>query len=289
MTANELHAKFSDLVKTERKITQEVLYCIQQIDGSKAFAELGYSSLFDYLVRGQKYSEGSAQRRISAARLLKEIPAIESKVQEGTINLTQLVKLSVAVKQELKTTGKKLSAAEKESLVNRLEGKNSHETDTLLGRELNYSSLPPEKIVSRQDDYFLTLKMTPLQLEKLHRAQSILSHSCHDGNMADLIENLCDKVIQQKDGKTATAATAVVVTVKPGRAYLAEGTRRFLFQRAHHCCEYVSASNGIRCISKYQLQIDHIVPIAKGGANDPSNLRVLCRTHNLAEARRWGL
>jgi 5-methylcytosine-specific restriction endonuclease McrA len=32
------------------------------------------------------------------------------------------------------------------------------------------------------------------------------------------------------------------------------------------------------------LQIDHIVPFAKGGKTEASNLRTLCRAHNLLMA-----
>jgi hypothetical protein len=129
MTPQQLHTRFTQLVKTERKITHEVLLCIQQFDSTRAYAELGYSSLFEYLVAGQKYSEGSAQRRISAARLLKEVPEIQKKIQEGTLNLTQLAKLSIAVKQEQKKTGQKVSTAEKKDILAQLENKNSLETE----------------------------------------------------------------------------------------------------------------------------------------------------------------
>jgi 5-methylcytosine-specific restriction endonuclease McrA len=44
-----------------------------------------------------------------------------------------------------------------------------------------------------------------------------------------------------------------------------------------------------KCQSTYQLQVDHRVPIARGGSNEESNLRVLCRTHNLLAAKQWGL
>jgi hypothetical protein len=45
-------------------------------------------------------------------------------------------------------------------------------------------------------------------------------------------------------------------------------------------------SDGKRCGSKWNLQIDHIVPFALGGDNSPGNLRLLCGKHNRLEAER---
>jgi hypothetical protein len=318
MTPQHLHTHFTQLVKTERKITHEVLLCIQQLDSTKAYAELGYSSLFDYLVAGQKYSEGSAQRRISAARLLKEVPEIQEKIQEGTLNLTQLAKMSIAVKQEQKKTGQQVSTTEKKDILTQLENKNSLETEQLLSKELQYAPQPQEKLVAKNDDYYLTIKLNQIQLEKLKKAQAILSHSYPEGNYSDIIEALCEKVIQKKeapaktsrkDSKTPTTApttkaSAVAVPsptkttvaseaprkIKTSlRAFIPTATQKYISHKARHCCEYVSPETGRRCGTRYQLQIDHRIPLAKGGGNNPENLRLLCRTHNLAEARRWRL
>lgn len=44
-------------------------------------------------------------------------------------------------------------------------------------------------------------------------------------------------------------------------------------------CTWVGPS-GRRCGATYHLEIDPIVPFARGGGHEPSNLRVLCRAHN---------
>ncbi len=37
---------------------------------------------------------------------------------------------------------------------------------------------------------------------------------------------------------------------------------------------------GKKCSSRFQLEIDHILPISRGGTNDIDNLQLLCRAHN---------
>ena len=49
-------------------------------------------------------------------------------------------------------------------------------------------------------------------------------------------------------------------------------------------CSFVSRA-GERCSCKVDLEIDHIVPVGRGGSSAESNLRTLCRAHNLGSAR----
>ncbi|MEJ2721446.1 MAG: HNH endonuclease signature motif containing protein [bacterium] len=62
-------------------------------------------------------------------------------------------------------------------------------------------------------------------------------------------------------------------------------TRDAVFVRDRNRCTHIG-TNGKRCKSTYRLQVDHIVPFAKGGTNSPSNLRLLCAKHNNHEAKR---
>jgi len=58
-----------------------------------------------------------------------------------------------------------------------------------------------------------------------------------------------------------------------------------IFARDGGRCTFVG-SDGVRCNSKRNLQIDHIVPYSKGGDNSAANLRLLCARHNRFEAER---
>jgi hypothetical protein len=62
-------------------------------------------------------------------------------------------------------------------------------------------------------------------------------------------------------------------------------TRDAVFARDKGRCTYVG-SNGERCAATHHLQIDHVIPYARGGANAPGNLRLLCERHNKKEAER---
>jgi hypothetical protein len=58
-----------------------------------------------------------------------------------------------------------------------------------------------------------------------------------------------------------------------------------VFERDKGRCTFI-AKTGERCNATHGLQIDHIVPYARGGKSTPENLRLLCAKHNRLEAER---
>lgn len=51
--------------------------------------------------------------------------------------------------------------------------------------------------------------------------------------------------------------------------------RDYVFQRDNYRCQGCG-----RCQTEMPLEVDHIIPLAKGGSNDLSNLQTLCRGCN---------
>jgi 5-methylcytosine-specific restriction endonuclease McrA len=58
-----------------------------------------------------------------------------------------------------------------------------------------------------------------------------------------------------------------------------------LLQRAGYQCAYVGPA-GQRCGQRKGLEVEHIRPRAKGGANERENLTILCKAHNLYQAEK---
>ncbi len=71
---------------------------------------------------------------------------------------------------------------------------------------------------------------------------------------------------------------------RPSRRIPAAGERRRV-RPGQGRCTYVG-SNGERCAATHHLQIDHVIPYARGGTNALGNLRLLCERHNKKEAER---
>jgi len=82
------------------------------------------------------------------------------------------------------------------------------------------------------------------------------------------------------------ARSAVAVSARAGNVrQIPAPVRDAVFVRDGGRCTYVSRT-GRTCGSRDGVQIDHVVPVARGGSAAPDNLRLLCGFHNRLEAER---
>lgn len=96
-------------------------------------------------------------------------------------------------------------------------------------------------------------------------------------------------------GQVGIAAYGTSKVKKDGKKRRAERSRHIpqeirdeVFVRAGGRCAFIG-DDGKRCDSTWNLEIDHIIPFAKGGGNTPDNLRLLCAKHNkLAAEQEFG-
>jgi len=316
-----LDEKLKALVKTERKITHEILLLIQTLDLTKSYRELGYASLFEYLTKEVGYSEGSAQRRISSARLLKEIPQIEEDLKTGELNLTQVCLAQMAFRQEEKKTTQKLNSKAKELVLSKLRNKSSYETKKILKEECPSFEIPQSKpIPGSQQKVHITLELSEKEYEEIKFLLAKLSHKVPDQKIESALlywarqlkkkEQNKENTQIKKDAEIKESTPRSSVTADPTelrasqasanqkslplrrwkqkRKAISVSVRKGLFQKAQNQCEFTSAE-GKRCQSRHFLEIDHQLPIALGGGNEAENLRVLCRSHNQLSAKKWGV
>jgi hypothetical protein len=96
----ELLTQTQALVHQERRLGVEILWHLREIESRRLYAERGYSSLHTYCVQELKYSDGAAHRRISAMRLLKDLPEVEEKIQSGALSLSTAATLQDFLRAE---------------------------------------------------------------------------------------------------------------------------------------------------------------------------------------------
>src|SRR4051812_13299129 len=102
MTDKTFLDNFSYLVKSERKITADLIEYVKEMDRRRLYLEMGFTSLFQFMTEHLGYTPGSAQRRIDSARMLRDVPELREKLASGELNLMQVSTLARAVREKEK-------------------------------------------------------------------------------------------------------------------------------------------------------------------------------------------
>jgi hypothetical protein len=120
--------------------------------------------------------------------------------------------------------------------------------------------------------------------DKLERAQDLLRHANADGDLAVVVERavdlLLEKLEKQRLGKTSHPREP---REEGELTSVSRKARRAVFERDGERCTFTNA-DGHRCPATTWLELDHIEARARGGTNEPGNLRVRCRAHNRLHA-----
>ncbi len=278
MNAHQIDTQMAIEVKSERKVTNKILRIIILAEDQKAHLELGFSSLFDWLTRGHGYSEGAANRRIQAARLLRSAPQISEKLESGKTNLTNIARAQSVIRAQEKISGN-LSQETKAEIVESIEGKSSFEAEqVLLGMFPDVASTvnADRKTIVDDQTVRLSQNFTNEEDKLFERVKELLSHTLPNATTSEVMVYLAKEFIKRNDPlEKKPTAVAAKRCVKVSRS-----VRRVTIQKAHGRCEYKDPVTGRVCGSKVRVEADHIQPRAHGGGNDSANLRCLCRAHN---------
>jgi len=121
---------------------------------------------------------------------------------------------------------------------------------------------------------------------QLEASRELLAHAVPSGDLAEVLERaialqhaqLRKRRCAATDRARADAGAADASgDADPRRVPAA--VRREVWKRDQGRCAFVGA-DGHRCAERSRLELDHVVPVARGGRSTADNLRLLCRAHN---------
>lgn len=287
LSKTELLTTAKEAVSKEREATLFLIEVLREVNQRMLYAELGYSSLWEFATQYLGLSDGAAQRRISAMRLSQDVAPVKQALEEGKLKLSTAAQMQSFFQQE-KKNGKTYSQEEKISLLNEVQNLSTRECEKKLFA-ISPESIPQEKIrVVSESKTELRVVLDQQTLDKLQKLKDLKFPEASFAELIDYLADLGIQTIEKQKGITPTRKTpapAVAKTPVPGkRASISKEDYRKLNQRSQGQCEYI-ASDGKRCSSRHRLQVDHRVPLALGGVSEFSNYRLLCRNHNRQQAR----
>jgi len=306
MTVIEINTHLLGLVRNERKLTLEIISCISLFERCGGYLKLGYSSMHQYLTRALGYSDDQAYRRLKAARLLHQVPAVAEKLKEGSLNLTQISEAQKSFELAQKETGSAIKIEKKLDVLDSIANTSNFQTKAILSEELNLKPNEGERAKPQSNKTVrLEITLTQEQFEKLNEIKSLLSHKIPSQNTAEVLNSLFEQFLMKHKlkSKQALAPTSeenslkvsyeinektlsskkknipVSNLVEKKSSYIPVPIQRLIYQRAQGCCEYRD-QHEVRCNSRYRLELDHIVPVALKGSSEAENLRLVCSIHN---------
>ncbi len=249
-----IHSELKFLVSKEKFYTNKILEKFIYLLNSRAFAELGYSSLYEYAMKELGYSEDQAYRRIAAAKVLRVVP------EASALSLSKLVIASSLLKN------KNLDRAGLAARVLELKDKSFSETEKLTRNK--------------------TSKKVELTKETLKLLEEV-KYDLNTGDTNELIQKLCKFYKNKTKPRVRENSTRAIKVDKKQLTfsrYIQAHVKEEVLKKSDHQCEFVG-TNGKRCEAKTKLEFAHHYPYSLGGENKASNLKIYCKTHNLFEQK----
>jgi 5-methylcytosine-specific restriction endonuclease McrA len=138
----------------------------------------------------------------------------------------------------------------------------------------------------------LEFAVDPEFMKKLEEANAILSKKYPEGvPFEKLFEVMLDEYLEKHSPKRKIRrrekrkADKKKSGVNKRSRHIPEAVQDQVFTRDNGRCTY-KGPGGRMCNSTWNLEIDHILPFARGGDHTIQNLRLLCAKHNHLEAER---
>jgi 5-methylcytosine-specific restriction endonuclease McrA len=271
-----------------------------EVEERRLHLEAAFPSMYEFCCARLGMSDGEACRRITAARLARRFPDLLDRIERGDIKLSTVVLLR-----------DDLTGANYEELLTAVAGKTKREVQDLLVARRRAAmpaaplfdtatpapapasttsgtpAIPGSPKPSAPPRREMTLVMSDELRQKIARAADLMRHRNPNGDLAVIVERAVDllvaKLEKERLGKTSRAQATPRRPHRPG--YVPRAVRREVFARDGERCTFCDA-HGKRCTATTLLELDHVVPRARGGPDTLENLRARCRAHNRLHAEK---
>lgn len=317
---SDLVIRLENLATAERTLLPETLGCLAEVERRGLHLELGFANIFEYCVSRLKWAEGAAMQRIIAARTASLHNEIYSYLRDGQLHLSAVSRLAPFLtagnRTEILARAAGRTRVELDELLGGLREEAarraakaaadaavvSPEVDlpfiATAGAGQEKSSGEPRDLDDSREAAAPgtpapSARARPVRLSfpadeelrrDLDRTRWLLKGRSSSGRIEDVIAYLLREFLRRCDPDRRKAAPAKAPRERQSRR-IPRWVKDRVWSRDGGRCAYVAPDGG-RCAGRKALEYDHIRPWARGGSSDdPANVRLLCRAHNLFVAR----
>jgi hypothetical protein len=311
---DDLLRRLSDLVKQSRRVEADVVAHIGEVELRRLYAQEACSSMFEYCRRVLGLRENEAYLRITVARAAREFPQLLPMLRDGRLHLSGIARLAPHLTRqnadEVLKRASGMSYREVRELVCELEPKpdvaptirklpsrasSTNATAVELGAHrvessrLNSRTAPEparraEVEPLAQDRHLVRFTASTELRKKLERLQALMRSSVPDGDLARLIDiavsEKLERIEARRFARTRKPRQRLGETdTTPHSRHIPAAVRRAVHARDGGRCAFRD-KRGRRCAKRHDLEFHHKKPFGRGGDHSPSNLTLMCRTHN---------
>jgi 5-methylcytosine-specific restriction endonuclease McrA len=219
-------------------------------------------------------------KRCQAYGVIRFFPILGEMLKDGGTYISQLAMISA-----------KITEANSDAIIERLKGICKRDLRAFLATiDKEGNRTPGETLIE------VKMMMTQSEFDTLQRTRDILSAGGRNVSEKKAIVATLELTVERRDPmkkaeraekrankKSAGPSRSPDKSSAPGQALMRQpvpaAVVHQVWLRDHGRCTYISQS-GQQCSAQRMLEIDHIVPVARGGGNDLHNLRLQCRAHN---------
>jgi len=263
-------------LEKSRDAEAHIAFHLLEVERRKLF--LPYAdSIREFCMKIHRMSRHEAQTRVDAMRLLKAVPEVADDLQSGRLSLTIAAQAQSAFRMEnmrrKKSRQELLAEQEQKAVLLDLMSGTTREVDQKLAKHFPKTPKPECAIPISEEFTRYEFNADNKLSENLERLQTVYHHQT-GGLWGELVSILVNHEIKRIDAPPRPARGP-----KTRSRYVLKSVHQYVWSKWKDGCDYILA-NGERCISRRNLQIDHVLEYSKGGETTLENLRLLCGPHN---------
>jgi hypothetical protein len=301
----ELLIRGDAIVRYERRGQAILLAIIGEIDRRRLYLGLAYPHMFAFCVGRWGYARDAAYRRLHAARACLKYPEALSLVDDGSLQLSGLATLEPFLQEHgglaLLERAKGMGRREVEQLVAAIAPKpdvaDTVRSLTRVDAHSSAATMPTEAMTElHMEAHDRTMSTAPERVQfsftgsedlrsLLIRLRDILWNKFPFARLEDLILEAVREYLERHDPQRKLKLAEPRLARPEETRRVPQWVRDRVWARDKGRCAFLS-QDGRRCEATAGLELDHVLPWARGGrSDDPENVRLLCRAHNQERAR----
>ncbi len=220
LTSRDLLIRTQRVVTEERRATVSLIAHLEEIQARRLFAEIGFSSMWEFCTKYLKLSEGAAQRRIQAMRLVQRLPEAQKEnaheaLASGSLSLSNAAALQSFLKTQEKAGTPSSDAG---ALIEQMANFSQQECQTALFKIAPQPEAKERsKCVSAEKHRELKFVVTDEVFQKLERIKGLIAHKMPNPSLGELTGYLATEVLARLEKRKGLGATVTGNATEPAR------------------------------------------------------------------------